>query len=135
MSTNDALNKGIDLLTQVVQAAKEAVTAYGPDAWSLTLKIVQVDGYQHLALTVSFALMAAILLFVSRYLWVWGTKGDRYSGQRDAGGSFSVISSVIAGFLLVAFGISLIDIWAWMAIFHPDLYLAHLAVEKILSVK
>lgn len=125
----------MDLTTILATAAKisaEAIQNYGPVAWETTLWLIRLERLEYL----SKGLCALVILFVfTKYynnrVWNWAKNNSRASD----GGSYIpvfVLSSLIYILCPIGIMLTLLNIWNWVGLFWPELYLAKIALDKVL---
>lgn len=125
----------MDLTTILATAAKisaEAIQNYGPIAWETTLWLVRIDRIEMLC---KGFLALAILIIFQKYcyikLWEWAEKKARSSD----GTSYIPALVLTAGIYIfspIGVLLSLFNIWNWVGLFWPELYLAKIALDKVL---
>lgn len=118
-------------LTEYMKAMEGLVTQYAPDAINLGLNVARIH-----------ALQVVLLGVGSLALVVWGArlfektlKGvtrveDMKSSElsRLVGAVFLLAAPTISGFLMNVW-----NLWAWVGIIYPEIYLAHGIVDKYLG--
>lgn len=160
--TADAVGEAAGIIERGVEAVAEQIAelaaTYGELAWETTLTIVRIDAAGDLLSSAVVAgatgyLLAKIAL-PGGWFWRglamegeaeaeklhsdWGSK-ERESAKHKAmvGGFQSLISGFAAIPLAVSFvvnALGLLNIWKWIALFAPELYLAKRALDAVVSL-
>jgi len=101
----------------------EVAAQVGPQVQDLALTSVRVSGAASLMEGLAFAL---VLLALFRYGWTRALRAHAEQDYADIDGSMAVAACVVA---TVGLGICVIgllgDLWNWVAVFRPELYVAH----------
>lgn len=124
------LNTIMQQLDNTVQAAVGAGMKYAPDVINLGLTVVRIDCLEDVV-----DAMASLLGLYILYRFVkWCGK----LAKDDRGGNPLPIFGLIFGCVgaICAAGnafFSLINVWMYVGLFEPKLYIAHLLVEKALN--
>jgi hypothetical protein len=160
--TADAVGEAAGIIERGVEAVAEQIAelaaTYGELAWETTLTIVRIDAAGDLlpsAVVVGATgyLLAKIALPGG---WFWrglamereaeeeklysdlGSKEHEAAKHKETVGFFQSLVSGLAtiplalSFLVNAFG--LLNIWTWIALFAPELYLAKRALDAVVSL-
>lgn len=112
----------LDALEKGAVHVGDVVVKYSPDVAEATLMVVRIDGVSSIATGV----VAGVLC----YLWfVWANKLRKKADEASYADSalFGTASVVCFVGSVVAFSVSMInllDVWNWVAVFEPKLYLA-----------
>ena len=149
--TADAVGEAAGIIERGVEAVAEQIAelaaTYGELAWETTLTIVRIDAAQSLLVGVILAAMAVAAIF-----WVVAPLGknfraalraepddDYYSMARRTDAVFGYgigcgVSCVPTAFMSIAAFNRLFDVWNWVALFAPELYLAKRALDAVVSL-
>ncbi len=116
------------IITMAGKLATETTSKYGPVAWDTVLWLVRVDAIQTLFLGCLFLIGFILSVYWGKKLFIKGLKeAEPHPG--------------VLGFFLLLFGgggfgiavlDSLLNIWIWVGIIYPELYLAKMALDKVL---
>lgn len=131
-------------LQQLFTAAQSYATQYGPQAWNTVLWVYKIDALTTLIPCFVIFTLSLIGLGVCRLIWnlgvsklaVYNEGKDRYRKDDMSDMSQSYISFVGAGACMIALLVCttlFLNIWTWIEFFRPDLYIAHEALNKVLS--
>src|SRR5882672_5024564 len=115
----DSLQKGVSKL------GKEVVK-YGPVAVDTTLSVVRINGLANLIPGILSLIIFLIMVLL----------GVHCFPLKEDSGSFvlGLIISIIGGFISGCFACAVLsDIWIYVQVFNPKLYIAKELVEKILD--
>lgn len=137
----------IDKVVEYTKQFIEAATPIAKQAYETGLVTLRIDAAQILIFGFSAVLVAILLLRWVRSEWVKAkAKADaaRPESQRDvwkrrpsshlaADGIPHALAMIAAGFALLIGTSFLLNIWTWAKLFAPELWLAHMAVSKLLG--
>lgn len=147
--TDEVQQKVVEWMDSIEEGVKE----YSPEVVDAGLTVVQLIGLQELVLaTIGLLIVAAIILsgyktYVSYHEYskedspgnhgtlfkMWGLRVFDSDGDPQAGS----VAIIIAVFTIIGISIpslvSLLNIWNWVAVFYPKLWIAHKAVEGVLG--
>lgn len=128
------LDKADELLTSVLSGLKDLVSKYGSDAVDLGLNVIRIEGVSQIliGLVLWMFVVFGVVLFMKmndfrKHLLSENPKNDNFAPEFAM--FVGVAISIGTGFASIFF---IFNIWNWVAIFAPQLYLAHKVVEKIL---
>ena len=119
VSMLDALEKG-------AVHVGDAVVKYSPDVAEATLLVVRIDGVQNIVT----GLICAVLAFLSAKAcvkWLKASDGDDVYIPLIASALITALVTTQVDFF------NLIDVWNWVAIFEPKLYLAKQIIKAALG--
>lgn len=127
----DVQQQTVNQLSQVLNATQDLLNhagQIGQVAWQTTLKVTQINCLSNLlvwgAFIISFIAFTTILITLI-------TK-DLMPDDHETG--TGVFMFFLAGIIASLWGaIAWSSLWDWIGLFHPDLYLAHQALEKVLG--
>jgi hypothetical protein len=114
-------DKALQYLTSFEELAKQ----YSPDVVDAGLTVVRVHGFQ------SIGEGALALILVISCIWIIRInipKVERYSVAPDA---LIATSSIVGIFSAIGVWANLLNIWNWIAIFDPKLYIAYKIFGKL----
>lgn len=134
-STPDISAKVVEILDQlqtgVVMVGNKAIE-YSPDVADAMLWVVRIDGLQQLLLGLACGVLSIFTFKYLKRLWVWGIDAQK----NDSSEPYIFIPCFGSGPFLVLWGHtynSLFDIWNWVQVFEPKLYLAKQVITKVLN--
>lgn len=145
MSAVEQTKEVVDLAVGYTKQIVEALTPVAKQAYEIGLVTLQIDAAQSLLLS---AACVAGWAFVT--LWLVkdykagkivaqhpDNKYDTYrrspSYHMPGEGCPHIVAFVLTTFLGVLGSFKILSIWAWVKLFQPELWLAHMAVEKIIK--
>lgn len=111
LSMLDALQNGV--ITVAGQTIK-----YAPDVMQAALSVTVINGVQDLMFSIIFLL--ALIIFV--FILIFGIKQVKLNQFNDGWQAFGVVGCFFSS---VCFLISICNVWMWVEIFNPKLYIAH----------
>ncbi len=115
------------LLTTAAKISAEAIQNYGPIAWETTLWLIRIDAFQYLGMGALFLLISIGLGFLCKWSY---TKND--STGHEGYIPVCVFSCIGAICSLIPALVNLLNVWNWVGVFWPELYLAKIALDKVL---
>jgi hypothetical protein len=155
--TDEAAAKAIDKASQAADqiAAKMAELAqqYGPDVVNAAVEVARISAIQSLVPPViALALMWTVAIVLFRFSRNLAEKYNKwralYENERETRASVTaklgypepdeILSNVTLtaslglGFLSIFPIYAITNVWAWVGIFEPKLYIAHRVLEKLL---
>lgn len=116
-------------LDKALELGAKAVNEHGQQAWETTLWIVRISTLQDLVVAIVGVIVALLFWFPIRkrvVSWADRTNNDEliFPFVIFGGGA----ATIFGGIGLVI----LFNVWTWIGIFYPELYLAKMALEKVL---
>lgn len=137
---SDALeNKAVEILDKSQAAVAtfadklgDMAKQYGPEVADAALTMARIDAVNYLLISIiSGVICLALYHFVVRRLWVWslGYKDK----ERFADGSEyipTVLASIVLAFFSSVVIFRLFNLWAWVGVFEPKLWIA----KKVLGL-
>ena len=135
MDTSEVLAKAAEYTEKFIDAAVPVVK----QAFDVALLTVKIDALSYIAkILFIFIVAISIIWFVrSRYKSEWYAnlqdESYRHFDKEDYGVLATVITT-IASICAVITIAKLWDVWLWVKLLHPDLWLAHEAILKALEV-
>jgi hypothetical protein len=129
----------LDALQNGVVTVGEQVVKYGPDVADAALWVVRVDGIQSIVsgFVALLILTASVYAFLRTLRWV---RSDEFDNDEFTGIPF-FIGSIVIGIGSIVIGIvssmiaidKLLNVWNWIAIFEPKLWLAKQIMASVLK--
>ena len=129
-TTDEAIANVIDKAMvgaeKLAQALQRMVEAYGSDAIDLALNVARIDAFSHLVPGSVCAVVATALFFFFRFA---AKKWDEdYASQtghyKHSSWDVPTIISALLGTVLSVIAVAfLFNIWAWVGIFYPELWI------------
>lgn len=138
MTAADQLTgKLLDIINQV----QSGIVAHAPDAVNLVLASTQIDCLQSIILSFIGVIVSIICGFIIFKIQkkIDADKKDNkpYHERLTWIEPEAVLPALFAGLsgsiILVISVITLLDIWNWVGLFNPKLYLAHQIIAKVMS--
>lgn len=127
---DDVADRAMTLIEEVAAAAKDAVTEYGPEAWEVALWVVRVDAIGEIIV----GLFLALLIVVT---WCGAVRNSVEALKDDDAPPWHIMIVTVGGFGIAVCGIcsamKLLNVWAYAAIFAPELWLAKKAIDAVLG--
>lgn len=131
----------IDQIVEYTKKFIEAATPIAKQAYEIGVMTLRIDAISTVVTCVFFLLVA---FFVSRKIAAdWTTARALHekqkSGFRDvtdylpALGIPHFIGSLVVGATVFITALNLFNVWLWVKLFSPELWLAHMAVQKIVG--
>jgi len=124
------IERGVEAVAS--QIAELAAT-YGEPAWNTVLLIVQIDAAKSLG-------VAAFIFFGTLYAGkrIWRADGWLRSELKTDDGEGWFVAVFVSGILsipaVVALFRVLLDVWNYVALFSPELYLAKRALDAVVGL-
>lgn len=137
-------------ILEYLDAAEQALATYGPMAVEGTLMWVRVDAASGLFRPLLFTILCVVLCLVWTKAWMkvrldrmsfWKERGDtevRETSKKERAREYSaewkflgVIPAVLPWSLPLLVSLSLMDLWRWVGIFVPELWLVHRAISAL----
>lgn len=126
------LETAANLATQLFSSAESLVNKYGPTVVDTVLWVTRIEALNKLA--IGFIALA-VLIFLVKKLFTWANSGDPEVYENEG---LIVVGVVLGGFgAIVSFIVAcimLLNIWNYVAVVKPELYLTKKAVDKALEV-
>ena len=131
------LETAANLATQLFSSAESVVNKYGPTVVDTVLWITRIEAMNKLA--IGFIALAVLIFLVKKgkQLHAWVKDKDNNLEVEDAMPGIVVVIAfgglgAIASFIVAC--IMLLNIWNYVGIVKPEIYLAKKAVDKALEV-
>jgi len=131
-----SVDKLTDFALDKMNAAFAAVQHALPTITEAALTVTRINLLQELAWTVSTLLLAGGLFIISYKLFAWGKKIKAADRLNEDYLPVYIVATIVCGIgtaaLIIGF-VSLFNVWVWVGLFHPDLYIIHQVLEKVTS--
>lgn len=129
MSSTDKL---IDFATKNIQDAINAAEKFLPTATKHVLQITSLNCVMNL-LPLVYLIPLLVVFFVISWKLFIKIKDTKIYDKEFAWFLWGLGSFVLGGIIITAVLALTLNGWNWVCIFRPDLYLVHLAVQKVLG--
>lgn len=132
MDTADLVSKAAEYTEKFVQAALPVAKK----AYEIGLLTLRIDGIQSIITSVLFLIIGGLGAYYARYSWKYATQySNEHPGEEDNPlYVWSVVVYIAAAITLSTALYHLIDVWVWIKMIQPDLWLAHAAIQKALEL-
>lgn len=114
----------------VVTVAGQAIK-YTPDVMDAALMVIRIDNIQQLIKSFVFLVLGIILIYVLYKQAIMYRKSDYYG--KDSISMWIFFTAIPACIINPTGLIGILNIWTWVGIFQPKLYIAHLLMEKVMK--
>lgn len=141
METSE-LDKAVEYTKQFIEAAMPVAKK----AYEIGLMTLRIDAVQSLVFAVALLTFAILVGRKIRRDWVEakriakspdergrGYNVDKPSSHLPADGFFHLIGTLAAASSFAISMIDILNIWLWVKLFAPELWLAHRAIEKLVG--
>jgi len=121
----------LDALQNGVAEVGGKIVKYTPDVVNAAEWVVRIDGVQSIVFSVSGMI---VMGYASVKIWKFARKireEDRYSGWADFNNALAVILGIVAALQIRI----ILDVWNWVRIFEPKLYIAKQIIESVVGAK
>ncbi len=119
----DVSNKALDTVTGFAHQLTELAQQQAPAAWELAKGVARVSAGAGVFYGIGFLIFSIIAAKLSKRLWRWAKRVDPDGDNPTVAVPFFV-GLVSCGFLVASLGY-LLDIWNWVGLFYPELWIAH----------
>ncbi|MFT6474685.1 MAG: hypothetical protein ACJAUS_002410 [Qipengyuania sp.] len=120
-----------DRIIQYLDAADNALAQYGPQAVELAMWMGRIGAIQAIVTPLLFTTACIIILaWPLRTLWRGASNINDSADAAIARFVILIAAAVVIGFAIVGI-VSFINIYAWIGIFHPEIWIAHTALNAI----
>lgn len=119
------LDKLQDKALQYLSAFEELAKQYTPDVLDMALKVVQINGLQTLIIYFTWFIVGVSLIL---YILING-----WSLRRETDYFTVVMPGIVGTGCLIVSSVGILNLWNWIAIFEPKLYIAYKIFEKVLN--
>lgn len=135
----DAANKVTDFAISKMNSLIDATSKALPTVTKYAMEVTSLNCLFSILTGVLLLVAAGILAYLSYFGWrrcfsICKEKGDAYwAGHEVPFGALGGIAGIASCGLAISAGTQLFDFWSYVCVVHPDLYLIHLAVQKVLG--
>jgi hypothetical protein len=123
-----------DLIAKSLELANVTAQKYGPMAWETMLLLKRIEGIQALIPGIICFVAAPVAAYILRRHWKTAKAaydGYGYFDLTDTNPAIVLPCAAITFFGSAAAIIRLLDMWNWVAVFYPELAIAHDILEKV----
>lgn len=113
---------------QYIEGLEDLTKTYAPQAVEAGLTVIKIEGYQKIGL----GLFSMFFLWIPVVLMGKATQPHRAKAHSDAAWLVYLLTWGGCGFFWVCGLFSLLNIWNWVAIIEPKLWIAHRVFEKFI---
>jgi hypothetical protein len=128
-TVNAVGDKVQEYMAMLLNFSKGLVAQYGDTAWQTILALKRIDAAQDLVFgAASLAPIALIWYGVSKvYAYDKKQNEGKESFRQDwfGTGMSSVVGALLTAFFGMGFVFTWLDVWTWIALFKPELAIAH----------
>jgi hypothetical protein len=104
----------------------EKLVEIGPQAREVALGVARMEGLSSLLPALPMAILAIFGWYLGGKIYVWAND--------DSDGEFiGIMVKFFSIPLLIMSVIWVFDTWAWVAVFNPELYIAHQVIESVVK--
>lgn len=131
----DSADKIIDVVTAKLDAIQNGLSElgkmYGPDVINAAINVSRIEALQGAAMWLIFmAIVVWIPFYPLKWLHKWKLSAKTY--YSDGEGEQIVYGLSIVGYILILLVLFVMfDIWNFIGVVNPKLYIAHQIMEKI----
>jgi hypothetical protein len=124
--TDQLASKLLDIINQV----QAGIVAHAPDALNIVLQTVRIDAISRFiyasCLLLGVVILSGIFVRINK-------KKDKDGDMREGVAVYCVLAGFFGTvFIILAFS-QLFNVWQYVAIANPKLYLAHQIVQKVMQ--
>lgn len=120
------LDKAVEYTKQFIEAA----TPIAKRAYDIGLVTLRIDAAQSIVFAVAMLIAAIFIVRRVRSDWSKAEAADEYLPADGVPHVLASIFAAIGGIYGVA---AILNVWLWMKLVSPELWLAHRAIEKIVG--
>ena len=113
----------------------EKMAAMGPEVAEAAMGVARIDGIAELLPAVPLMALSLSLSVMSFYCFKMSKKAKLERPRLDDWDMTAFWSAIGSVMFFALSLVQICDIWAWVAIFEPKLYIAHQAIEVIAGSK
>lgn len=122
---NEYMNTVLALFKQFIAAA----TPVAKQAYDIGLLTLQVDAAGNVGLALLFLMVGGpVLYLIIKYL---RKHEDGY--MKDGTYVLCIGGIIISIIFMIISVVNLLNVWLWVKLFRPELWLAHMAIEKLVK--
>jgi hypothetical protein len=133
--TVEIMDKAMIGAEKLTEKMAELAVQYGPDVVNAGLSVAQYQATQQLIYGTLMCTASLGVMYAAYWLLGYCKRLNEEKGQHEPREIFSVVSGLYFGLGLVLMawgGVKLFNIWNWVGIFEPKLWIAHRILEKAL---
>lgn len=138
------------LIEKSVAFATQLTDKYGSVAWETMKTLKMIEGFQWLAIGFLFVL---IIIVGNKLMWAWQARltanaakhwqeridnaSDAYykqkakEAEKDEFWGMGIVTVIVSCLLAIPAFLNLANIWNWVAVFYPELAIAHDLLQKV----
>jgi hypothetical protein len=130
---SDLQTKLVEVITQLQSVVKDNAA----DAVNLGLATIKINGIEHVIIGIIFLLFSISGAFLAKKVYKWWceaaekSKDHYFDGFEYGAGMIGTVA--ITAILFIIFCCNIFNIWTYVAIFQPKLWLAHQILAKAAS--
>ncbi len=124
----DISAKIVELITQLQGVVKDNAA----DAVNLGLSSIRIDSIRAIVLGIFFLILFIIGIYITKKVYNIKEIQESYTKKENWGSAF-ILSCFLTAIALILSIITLLNIWCYVAIFNPKLYLAHEIMNKFFN--
>ena len=121
----DLETKAVDILDKL----DALTTQYAPNVIDNALQAVAATGISNIVSAIVGLIVAYLVWFATKKLTTFFVQRRAKDGCYSAWGAYCTMSYIVGGviciILVIVNACSILDIWNWIAIFNPELAMAH----------
>ena len=121
--TKEVVELTFDKLEQYFEAAKGVIEQYGGDVAEVGLNVLRIEAISEIffPLAVILFLFASLPLMIRFGKWI----NQKAIDDRSEPWEMIYIVHILLGIFFLIQLVSLLNLWAWVGIFYPELYAVH----------
>lgn len=124
-TTGDAINHAIDKASDGITQLSHVIATAAPQVGRVALAAVQADAYANVVYGVESLAVVGFAIFIWRkWYWPWTSAADAYDLDPAKFMAGAALCAVIGLFGFIAI-CTVFDPWTYIAMSHPDMFLAH----------
>ena len=122
-------------ILEYLEVVEGAVAHHGPQAVELALLVARIDAAQALLAPLLWtAFFAVMWVWPMKRLWAWAVERDRNHTSHDDEPPSMVVAGVASVAIAVPSSVSvicLLNIYAWVGLFAPEVWIAYRAMQAV----
>ena len=125
----DASSRLTDFAIQKLNSTFDTVSKAMPTVTKYVLDVTSMNCLVNILQGLVMLIISGIMGYTALRLLKYGEEGytDNH-GFSTIGGVFLSLVCIVSLFISIT---GIMDFWSWVGIFHPDLYLIHLTIQKV----
>ena len=122
-------------ILEYLEAVEGAVAQHGPQAVELALLIARIDAAHALVTPLLWtAFFAVVWAWPMKRLWSWAIERDRTRRYEEPPGKFVAgLASVAVAIPTLKSVIGLMNGYAWVGLFSPEVWIAYKAMQAVIG--